>query len=103
MTHDEYMAEWRERNKDKIKEYQKAYRIAHRDELRRKQKAWHERNKEKQRAYFRQYQAERRKKSKAPEYYDRYRRKGISKKEWLEKYGYPMGDLTGWEDWEGWT
>ena len=26
----------------------------------------------------------------------------ISKEEWFEKYGYPMGDISGWENWQGW-
>ena len=26
----------------------------------------------------------------------------VTKEEWLKKYGYPMGDTTGWEHWLGW-
>ena len=28
--------------------------------------------------------------------------KTVTKEEWLEKYGYPMGDTSGWENWTGW-
>lgn len=26
----------------------------------------------------------------------------MTKEKWLELYGYPMGDTTGWEHWKGW-
>lgn len=28
--------------------------------------------------------------------------KTVTKEEWLERYGYPMGDTSGWENWAGW-
>ena len=26
----------------------------------------------------------------------------VTKEEWLKRYGYPMGDTSGWEHWLGW-
>ena len=28
--------------------------------------------------------------------------RAVSKEEWLERYGYPMGDISDWENWAGW-
>lgn len=28
--------------------------------------------------------------------------KTVTQEEWFERYGYPMGDTAGWENWAGW-
>lgn len=58
---------------------------------------WREKNREKSNEYHREYM--KRWKESHPEGKDTHT---MTKEEWLERYGYPMGDTTGWENWAGW-
>lgn len=81
--------EWREKNREKSneyhREYMKAWRELNKDRINQKTKEWRISNHEKVKEH--------------PEGKDTHT---MTKEEWLEKYGYPMGDTTGWENWAGW-
>ena len=73
--HREYMRKWRKANQERLTEYRHNYYMATRGEPRNPKRV------------------------KYPDPPDTH---SITQEEWLKKYGYPMGDTTGWENWQGW-
>ena len=93
-----YNKQYYQQNKGYFKEYNRRYRAEHRGELQAKRKLYNKRYEEKLKA---KGEAEERQLSDA-EKEQRENMRAVSKEEWLEKYGYPMGDTTGWQNWLGW-
>lgn len=95
--HREYMKTWRELNRDRINQKTKEWQIANHEKVkeyrRRYMAKWRDEHREQYREYMKRWKAEH------PEGKDTHT---MTKEEWLEKYGYPMGDTTGWENWAGW-
>ena len=93
-----YNKQYYQQNKGYFKEYNRRYRAEHRGELQAKRKLYNKRYEEKLKA---KGEEEERQLSDA-EKEQRENMRAVSKEEWLERYGYPMGDTTGWENWLGW-
>ena len=93
-----YSKQYYQQHKEKFTEYNKKYREEHREELQAKRKSYNKRYEEKQKV---KREEEERQLSDA-EKEQRENMSAVSKEEWLERYGYPMGDTSGWEDWQGW-
>lgn len=83
-------------HKAEVLEYQQKYREEHREELRAKRKEYNRRYEE------RHPKPTDKKRSEAQDRQYRDMRSGITNEEWLKRYGYPMGDTSGWENWVGW-
>lgn len=93
-----YNKQYYQQNKGYFKEYNRRYRAEHRGELQAKRKLYNKRYEEKLKA---KGEEEERQLSDA-EKEQRENMRAVSKEEWLERYGYPMGDTTGWKNWLGW-
>ena len=93
-----YNKQYYQQNKGYFKEYNRQYRAEHREELQAKRKLYNRRYEEKLKA---KGEEEERQLSDA-EKEQRENMRAVSKEEWLERYGYPMGDTTGWQNWLGW-
>lgn len=92
-----YSRNYYEQHKEKYAEYNRKYREEHREELQAKRKEYVRRYEEKKA----KREAEERQLTDA-EREQRENMRAVSKEKWLERYGYPMGDTSGWEDWAGW-
>jgi len=93
-----YSRDYYQQHREYYLEYNRRYREEHREELQAKRKEYVRRYEEKRKA---KREEEERQLSDA-EKEQRENMRVVSKEEWLERYGYPMGDTTGWEDWQGW-
>lgn len=93
-----YSRDYYQQHKEKFKEYNRRYREEHREELHAKRKEYVRRYEEKLKA--KREEAERQLSDAEKE--QRENMRTVSKEEWLERYGYPMGDTTVWENWQGW-
>lgn len=93
-----YSRDYYQQHKEKFKEYNRRYREEHREELHAKRKEYDRRYEEKLKA--KREETERQLSDTEKE--QRENMRTVSKEEWLERYGYPMGDTSGWENWLGW-
>ena len=93
----EYNKQYYQQHKGYFKEYNRRYRAEHREELQAKRKEYKRRYEEKKA----KGEKEEKQLSDA-EKEQRENMRAVSKEEWLERYGYPMGDTSDWENWAGW-
>lgn len=101
----EYSKKYYEKNRTKLLEARREYAKEHRDEINERRRRHYQeveklseermkkRNADRMKYYYQQQGKE------MPEESPNY---AVTKEEWLERYGYPMGDTTGWEHWLGW-
>ena len=93
-----YNKQYYQQHKGYFKEYNRRYRAEHREELQAKLKEYNRRYEDK----LKDKRDEEERQLSDAEKKQRENMRAVSKEEWLERYGYPMGDTTGWENWQGW-